>query len=41
VPEQVVKWYFIGVDAEGKQVKGEANVKLLAELNPSKHGSQN
>ena len=41
VPEQVVKWYFIGVDAEGKRVKGEANVKLLAELNPSKHGSQN
>jgi hypothetical protein len=28
-PEQVGKWYFIGVDAEGNRVKGEANLKLV------------
>ena len=32
VPEQMVKWYFIGLDAKGNRVKGEANVKLLTEL---------
>lgn len=32
VPEQMAKWYFIGLDAEGNRVKGEASVKLLAEL---------
>lgn len=40
VPEQVVRWYFIGLDAAGNRVKGEANVKLLAELDPSEHGPQ-
>ena len=40
VPEQVVKWYFIGLDAEGNRVKGESNLKLLAELDPSEHGPQ-
>ena len=38
VPEQVVRWYFIGLDAEGSRVKGESNVKLLAELDPGEHG---
>jgi len=38
VPEQVVGWYFIGLDAEGNRVKGEANVKMLSELDPSEHG---
>ncbi len=32
VPEQMVKWYFIGLDAKGNRVKGEASVKLLTEL---------
>jgi hypothetical protein len=32
VPEQIVKWYFIGLDDKGNRVKGEANVKLLAEV---------
>jgi len=40
VPEQLVKWYFIGMDAEGNRVKGEATVKLLTELDPSEHGPQ-
>lgn len=30
VPEQMVKWYFIGMDAEGNRVKGEANVRRIA-----------
>lgn len=34
VPEQLVKWYFIGMDDKGNLVKGEANVKFLAELDP-------
>ncbi len=41
VPEQVVKWYFIGQDAKGNRVKGEASVKLLAELDPREQGPQN
>jgi len=40
VPEQVVKWYFIGRDAKGNRVKGEANVKLLAERAPNVQGTQ-
>ncbi len=32
VPEQLVKWYFIGLDAKGNRVKGEASVKLVTEL---------
>lgn len=28
MPEQTARWYFIGVDAEGNKVKGEATVKL-------------
>jgi len=32
VPEQVVKWYFIGEDAKGNRVKGEASVQLVTEL---------
>jgi hypothetical protein len=31
VPEQMVKWYFIGLDPQGKRVKGEATVKMLTE----------
>lgn len=27
-PEQTARWYFIGVDAEGNRVKGEATVTL-------------
>jgi len=40
VPEQMVKWYFIGIDAQGDRVKGEATAKLLAELDPSEYGPQ-
>lgn len=40
VPEQVVRWYFIGLDAKGNRVKGEADVKLLAERAPSVQGTQ-
>lgn len=29
LPEQAGKWYFIGLDAEGNRVKGEANLKLV------------
>lgn len=29
LPEQAGKWYFIGLDAEGKRVKGEADIKLV------------
>ena len=32
VPEQMVKWYFIGVDTQGNRVKGEAKVKMLASV---------
>ena len=32
-PEQAAKWYFIGVDAEGKKVKGEATVMLKGGFN--------
>jgi len=39
VPEQLARWYFIGVDAKGNRVKGEANVKLLAERAPSVQGT--
>ncbi len=39
VPEQVVKWYFIGLDAKDNRVKGEANVKLLADRAPSVQGT--
>ncbi len=38
VPEQFVKWYFIGLDAGGNRVKGEASIKLIAELDTSEHG---
>jgi len=38
VPEQLVKWYFIGIDADGSRVKGEADIKLITELDPSEHG---
>ena len=38
VPEQAVKWYFIGLDAQDNRVKGEAEVKLLAERAPSVQG---
>ncbi|MFT5098619.1 MAG: hypothetical protein ACI9HY_000728 [Planctomycetaceae bacterium] len=38
VPEQLVKWYFIGIDAEGNRAKGEAGIKLITELDPSEHG---
>jgi hypothetical protein len=31
-PEQAGKWYFIGVDAEGNRVKGEANIKLVGDM---------
>lgn len=31
-PEQLGKWYFIGVDAEGNRVKGEANLKLVGDM---------
>lgn len=41
IPEQLVKWYFIGIDADGNRVKGEAGVKLITELDPSVHGPQN
>jgi len=41
VPEQVVRWYFIGLDSEGHRVKGESTVRLLAELDPSEYGPQN
>jgi hypothetical protein len=29
-PEQLGKWYFIGVDAQGNRVKGEADIKLIS-----------
>lgn len=32
VPEQMVNWYFIGLDAKGNRVKGEGSVNMLAEL---------
>jgi hypothetical protein len=38
VPEQIVKWYFIGLDSKGNRVKGEASIKLLAERAPSVQG---
>ncbi|MBK8167828.1 MAG: hypothetical protein IPK64_17930 [bacterium] len=41
IPEQLVKWYFIGIDADGNRVKGEAGVKLITELDPGVHGPQN
>lgn len=28
-PEQMGKWYFIGEDAQGNRVKGEADIKLV------------
>ncbi len=40
VPEQLVRWYFIGLDAKGNRVKGEADVKLLAERAPSVQGTR-
>jgi hypothetical protein len=30
-PANVTKWYFIGVDAEGNKVKGEAEVAMMSE----------
>lgn len=38
VPEQRVKWYFIGQDAHGRPVKGEAVVTMLAEQVPDVEG---
>lgn len=32
VPEQMVKWFFIGLDDKGNRVKGEATLNLLAEV---------
>ncbi len=32
LPEQVAKWYFIGLDSKGNRVKGESSVTLLLEL---------
>jgi hypothetical protein len=29
-----LRWYFVGVDADGKRVKGEAIIKLKAEIDP-------
>jgi hypothetical protein len=31
-PEQVGKWYFIGLDSKGNRVKGEANLKLVGDM---------
>lgn len=31
-PEQVARWYFIGLDSKGSRVKGEADVRLISEL---------
>jgi hypothetical protein len=31
-PEQIGKWYFIGVDSNGNRVKGEANLKLVGDM---------
>ena len=31
-PGQVVRWYFIGFDAEGNRIKGEADVEFLSDL---------
>jgi hypothetical protein len=31
-----LRWYFIGVDAKGKKVKGEAVIELKAEIDPKK-----
>jgi hypothetical protein len=30
------RWYFVGIDAKGKKIKGEAIIELKAELNPEK-----
>ncbi len=30
------RWYFVGVDAKGKRVKGEAIIDLKAEIDPKK-----
>jgi hypothetical protein len=32
MPEQVGKWYFIGLDSKGNRVKGEANIKLVGDM---------
>jgi hypothetical protein len=31
-----MRWYFVGVDAKGKRVKGEAIIELKAEIDPKK-----
>lgn len=31
-----VRWYFVGTDAKGKRVKGEAVIELKAEIDPEK-----
>lgn len=31
-----MRWYFIGVDAKGKRVKGEAVIEIKAEIDPKK-----
>jgi hypothetical protein len=30
------RWYFVGIDPEGKRVKGEAVIKLKTEIDPKK-----
>jgi hypothetical protein len=30
------RWFFVGIDAEGKRVKGEAIIKLKAEIDPKR-----
>lgn len=31
-----MRWYFVGIDAKGKRVKGEAEIELRAEIDPKK-----
>jgi len=31
-----MRWYFVGIDAKGKKVKGEAVIELKAEIDPKK-----
>jgi hypothetical protein len=30
------RWYFVGIDAKGRKVKGEATVECKAEIDPKK-----
>jgi hypothetical protein len=38
VPEQRVRWYFIGVDRQGHRVKGETIIQLLSDHAPVVQG---